>query len=206
MTRSPLPPEPVSHGDGEVLVVQAPSGRRGAVLRAALGSADPAPAVVVVLPDGVTDPEDVAEALAAPLLADEDLVLVKAVPPAAHPLDDLLARPLLELHAPALAAVHSPLAQAWAIRTRVLADLALPPGDEVDVAVLVDVHRDHGLGAIAQVPVDLPAPGADATGTLSYSVLAAVGERARGGGEGPRPGGDERFTPGPRSGAPSSAW
>jgi hypothetical protein len=187
------------------LVVQAPAGRRGAAVRDALASLDGGD-LVVVLPEALTDPDAVAEALAAPLLSDDHLVLVKAVAPVAHPLDDVLARPLLELHAPALTAVRSPMAPAWAARRSALAELVLPADDAVDIAVLVDLWRVHGLPAIAQVPVDLPAPAVGEPGTLAYAVLATVGERARARGERPRPDLEQRVTWSSRPGRSVPAW
>src|SRR5690349_5554225 len=64
---------------------------------------------------------------------------------------ELVARPLLNLHRPGLAAVVQPLAGEWAVRRRVLQTLAIPVGYGIDMAVLLDVHRILGLDAIAQV-------------------------------------------------------
>lgn len=206
MTEPPAAPATPREQAGGVLVVEARTGRRGIAVREALAAASPDVDVVVVLPEAVADPDAVAERLAAPLQADPDLALVKAVPPAPHPLDDVLARPLLELHAPPLTAVRSPLGQAWAVRRELLAELPLPAGDAVDVAVLVDVHRRCGLGAVAQVPADVPAVPAVESSTLSYEILSAVGERSRSAQEGPPVQADERFRPATRPGSSPSAW
>ncbi|WP_205696327.1 glycosyltransferase family 2 protein [Conexibacter sp. SYSU D00693] len=183
------------------LVLRAARGSRGRALREALADARTGGAdVVVVLPDDCPDPAAAAEVLAAPLQADPRLVLVKAVPPMPHPLDEPVARPLLRVHAPDLAAVASPLAPAWAIRRDVLAELALPNDDAVDLTTLVDVCRLHGLTAIAQVPLALPAPPVPDLGPASYSLLSAMATRT-----GPGPSAearDQRFT----RGATASAW
>jgi glucosyl-3-phosphoglycerate synthase len=64
---------------------------------------------------------------------------------------ELVARPLLNLHRPELAAVVQPLAGEWAVRRDVLQTLAIPVGYGIEMAVLLDVHRFLGLDAIAQV-------------------------------------------------------
>lgn len=204
MTRPPAPIAPASLSDAP-LVVQAPAGRRGAALRAA--SATQVAGIVVALPEGTPDPEATAEALAAPLLADERLVLVKGMPRDRHPLDELLARPALELHARALTAITSPMSQAWAIRAQALSGVDLPEGDAADVAVLLEVHRSHGLPAIAEAAVDVPAPVIADAAALSYEVLAAIGGRSmRPAVPGLRQDAHERFSPSPSRGTSTSAW
>jgi glucosyl-3-phosphoglycerate synthase len=64
---------------------------------------------------------------------------------------ELVARPLLNLHWPALAAVVQPLAGEWAIRRAVFERLSVPVGYGVELAVLLDVAASAGLDAIAQV-------------------------------------------------------
>ncbi len=70
---------------------------------------------------------------------------------------ELVARPLLSLYWPALTGIVQPLAGEWAIRRRTFAALPVPIGYGVEMSTLLDVHRDHGLTAIAQV--DLGARG-----------------------------------------------
>ena len=124
-----------------------------------------------------------AAALAAPLQADPALVLAKAAPDAGHPLDELVARPLLNLHAPELAAVRSPLAPAWAVRAEALRPLALAPGAALDLLVLVDLWRAYGLTALAEVDLELelardePIAPQDA-GALVYVLAALLHRRA----------------------------
>jgi glucosyl-3-phosphoglycerate synthase len=64
---------------------------------------------------------------------------------------ELVARPLLNLHRPELAALVQPLAGEWAVRRAVLQTLPIPVGYGIEMAVLLDVHRILGLDAIAQV-------------------------------------------------------
>lgn len=64
---------------------------------------------------------------------------------------ELVARPLINLRRPDLAAVVQPLAGEWAVRRRTLEALPVPVGYGVEIALLLDVHATAGLGAIAQV-------------------------------------------------------
>jgi glucosyl-3-phosphoglycerate synthase len=107
--------------------------------------------------------------LLGPLLAAPDVLLVKGFYD--RLLDDgsgrpslqggrvteLVARPLLSLYWPALTDVVQPLAGEWAIRRSTFAALPVPIGYGVEMSTLLDVRRDHGLAAIAQV--DLGARG-----------------------------------------------
>jgi glucosyl-3-phosphoglycerate synthase len=101
--------------------------------------------------------------LLGPLFSDPDVVLVKGFYD--RVMDDgtgrrsteggrvteLVARPLLNIHRPELAAVVQPLAGEWAVRRDVLQTLAIPVGYGIEMAVLLDVHRALGIDAIAQV-------------------------------------------------------
>jgi len=64
---------------------------------------------------------------------------------------ELVARPLLNLHWPDLAAVVQPLAGEWAIRRTTFSRLSVPVGYGVELAVLLDVVAASGLDAVAQV-------------------------------------------------------
>jgi glucosyl-3-phosphoglycerate synthase len=98
-------------------------------------------------------------ALAAPLLADDTLQLVKAT--YRRPLDgrageggrvtELLARPLLRRFFPELAVVSQPLAGECAIRRSAIDGLVLADGYGIEIGLLIDVYRRHGLDAIAEV-------------------------------------------------------
>jgi glucosyl-3-phosphoglycerate synthase len=104
--------------------------------------------------------------LLGPLLADPGVGLVKGfydrladdLPGAADDarpqggrVTELLARPLLNLYWPQLAAVVQPLAGEWAVRRSLMQTLPVPVGYGVEFATLVDTENRHGLTAIAQV-------------------------------------------------------
>jgi glucosyl-3-phosphoglycerate synthase len=68
---------------------------------------------------------------------------------------ELMARPLLDLFYPDLAAVEQPLAGELAARRDLLAQLPFVTGYGVDIALLLDAYRVAGLGALAQVDLDV---------------------------------------------------
>lgn len=93
---------------------------------------------------------------------------------------ELMARPALNLWWPELAAIRQPLGGEWAVRRDVLAQVSVPTGYGIEMAVLIDVYTRHGLGAIAQV--DLGARGHThqdlaALGAMAVEVLAAADAR-----------------------------
>jgi glucosyl-3-phosphoglycerate synthase len=97
-------------------------------------------------------------ALLGPILLEPSIQLVKATYRRASEgelgggrVTELLAKPLLAELFPALAAVDQPLSGEWSVRRAVLDELTLEPGWGVDVAILIDVWRRFGMGAIAQV-------------------------------------------------------
>lgn len=97
--------------------------------------------------------------LAAPLLIDPGVKLVKGFyqrpledqPTGGGRVTELVARPLMELYFPELAAVRQPLAGETAAHRQVLDMLAFEPGYGVEVGLLIDVCRRWGAAAIAQV-------------------------------------------------------
>jgi glucosyl-3-phosphoglycerate synthase len=64
---------------------------------------------------------------------------------------ELVARPLLGLFWPQLAATVQPLAGEWAIRRSLFGSLHVPEGYGVEFSTLVDTWQRYGLDAIAQV-------------------------------------------------------
>ena len=84
---------------------------------------------------------------------------------------ELVARPLLNLHWPALASVVQPLAGEWAIRRSVFENLSIPVGYGVELAVLLDVVASLGLDAVAQV--DLGARAHSHQSVHDLGVMAA---------------------------------
>jgi glucosyl-3-phosphoglycerate synthase len=94
---------------------------------------------------------------------------------------ELVARPLLSLWWPELTSVVQPLAGEWAARRDLMESLPIPVGYGVEIAVLLDTAREHGLDAIAQV--DLGSRGHKHQSSHDLAVMAAelmlVAERRR---------------------------
>jgi glucosyl-3-phosphoglycerate synthase len=95
--------------------------------------------------------------LVAPLLARPEIAFVKA---RYHRPDDqggggrtteLVARPLLSLIEPRLAAIAQPLAGEMAGRRTVLEDISFVQGWGVELTLLLEIARRHGVEAIAEV-------------------------------------------------------
>jgi glucosyl-3-phosphoglycerate synthase len=101
--------------------------------------------------------------LLGPLLDDPEILLVKGFYERLYTDSDgstsadggrvteLVARPMLSLWWPELAGVVQPLAGEWAARRTLMGSLPIPVGYGVELAVLLDTARQHGLGAVAQV-------------------------------------------------------
>ncbi len=87
--------------------------------------------------------------------ADPAMAAAERATPAGAPqggrVTELVARPLLNLYWPELAAVVQPLAGEWAVRRSLIETLPVPVGYGVEFASLADTWRRHGLPAIAQV-------------------------------------------------------
>lgn len=67
---------------------------------------------------------------------------------------EILVRPLLQRFCPELAGLHQPLAGEYAARREILEAIPFPTGYGVETAHLLDVHRAHGIAAIAQTDLD----------------------------------------------------
>jgi glucosyl-3-phosphoglycerate synthase len=67
----------------------------------------------------------------------------------------LTARPALQVLYPELSGVRQPLAGEVAARRGLLEGLPFATGYGVEIAMLIDVWREHGLDAIAQVDLDV---------------------------------------------------
>jgi glucosyl-3-phosphoglycerate synthase len=131
--------------------------------------------------------------LLGPLLTAPDILLVKGfydrvlddgssgpVTPQGGRVTELVARPLLNLHWPALSAVVQPLAGEWAIRRSAFERLAVPTGYGVELAVLLDVVAAAGLDAVAQVDLGARAHSHQTVhdlGVMAAEILAVAHRR-----------------------------
>jgi len=130
--------------------------------------------------------------LLGPMLNRPEIALVKGFYERAYQTDDvvhaleggrvteLVARPLIALHFPALAGLIQPLAGEWAIRRSLFESLQVPRGYAVELAALVDTTRTLGVDAIAQVDLGRRAhqhqPLRD-LGAMATQVIAAAEAR-----------------------------
>ena len=96
---------------------------------------------------------------------------------------ELLARPLINLHLPELAAFSQPLAGEVAGRRALLESLAFPVGYGVEIAMLIDAHRAVGLEGLAQAQLgsrqNRHQP-LEELSAMAYQVLVAAARRIHG--------------------------
>jgi glucosyl-3-phosphoglycerate synthase len=93
---------------------------------------------------------------------------------------ELLARPLLNLHAPELAVFDQPLAGEVAARRELLLGLPFSVGYGVEIAMLIDAWRAVGLDGLAQVHLGVRHHAHQSLRELSamaYAVLVAASMR-----------------------------
>jgi glucosyl-3-phosphoglycerate synthase len=93
---------------------------------------------------------------------------------------ELTARPLLNLFYPELAAIQQPLAGEVAARRSLLEQLPFATGYGVDIALLIDAYNAVGLGALAQVDLDVRQNAHQPLlelGPMAHAVLRAVASR-----------------------------
>ena len=131
--------------------------------------------------------------LLGPLLADEQVRLVKGFYARVRTESDgststeggrvteLVARPLISLWWPELAAVVQPLAGEWAARRSLMESLPIPVGYGVELATLMDTAARYGLDALAQVDLGTRAHTHQANHDLALMAaeLLLVAERRR---------------------------
>jgi glucosyl-3-phosphoglycerate synthase len=160
---------------------------------------------VVAFLDADTDAFDprFALGLLGPLLTDDAVAFVKGayrrpfqlgeatLPDGGGRVTELLARPLLNLHVPELAGFVQPLAGEFAGRRALLEALPFPVGYGVEIATLIDAHRNAGLDALGQVDLgerrNRHQP-LQALGAMAYAVLIAAERRIYGEGAARAPG------------------
>lgn len=94
---------------------------------------------------------------------------------------ELVARPWLALHRPALSGIVQPLSGEWAIRRSALAGYSVPVGYGVEIAALLDTADRFGVDAIAQVDLGRRTHRHhrhDTLGLMAVQVLSAADRRA----------------------------
>lgn len=180
------------HQESELLTdFGAPSGKGDALWRGvSVATGD-----IVVFVDSDTEGFDgsFVTGLAGPLLADDSLQLVKGafdrpftsagvrIEGGGGRVNELVARPLLNLYFPELAAVRQPLAGELAARRSALLDLPFSTGYGIEIQLLIDFYRRHGLDAIAQSDLGERLNRHQALQELApmaYSVLSALLSRS----------------------------
>jgi len=112
---------------------------------------------------------------------------------------ELVARPLINLHFPALAGFVQPLAGEIAIERDLFRRLSVPVGYGVEIAMLIDCLRLAGLDALAQVDLGTRQnrhQSLRALSAMAVEVMVAVERRT---GAAPRPG-TTSFRPRPKLG------
>jgi glucosyl-3-phosphoglycerate synthase len=149
---------------------------------------------IVCFLDGDTtapDPRHL-QGLLGPLLTDPSVSLVKGafdrplrvgnteMPHEGGRVNELMARPLLNLHEPRLAGFAQPLAGEFAGRRSLLESIPFASGHGVEIGVLIDALRACGLDALAECRLGIRHNRHQplrALGEMSYAVLAAVENR-----------------------------
>lgn len=133
--------------------------------------------------------------LLGPLLTDDSVAYVKGayrrpfrlgsetVPEGGGRVNEILARPLLNLHLPELAGFVQPLAGEVAARRSLLEALPFPVGYGVEIAMLIDAYRHVGLDGLAQVDLGTRQnrhQSLRALSAMAYAVLIAAERRIHG--------------------------
>jgi glucosyl-3-phosphoglycerate synthase len=133
--------------------------------------------------------------LIGPLLADADVAFVKGAyrrpfklgdqtsPEGGGRVNELVARPLLNLHVPELAGFVQPLAGEVAARRTLLEALPFAVGYGVEIAMLIDALRHARLDALAQVDLGTRQnrhQSLRALSAMAYAVMVAAERRVHG--------------------------
>jgi glucosyl-3-phosphoglycerate synthase len=147
----------VARAAGATVVGRSPGGDKGAAMAAAL-EATSGDIVVFLDADVANATSAYVPRLVGPLLA-EAAVLVKGyyerplhgTPAGGGRVTELLAKPVIGLLFPELAGVRQPLAGETAAFRWVFEKVGFAPGYGVEIGHLIDVARDFGAEAIAQV-------------------------------------------------------
>ncbi len=177
--------------EDELFAELGPARGKGDAMWRALGQLD---SDIVAYVD--TDTEEFGEhfltGLLGPLICDPAVRLVKGcfrrpfrsqgalAPHGGGRVTELMARPLLNLHAPELAVFDQPLAGEMAARRELLWQLPFSAGYGVEIAMLIDAWRIAGLDGLAQVDLGVRQNRHQSLRELSamaYAVLVAAQAR-----------------------------
>jgi glucosyl-3-phosphoglycerate synthase len=130
--------------------------------------------------------------LLGPLICEPEVQLVKGffrrpfrsgetlAPSGGGRVTELMARPLLNLHAPELAVFDQPLAGEMAARRELLERIPFSAGYGVEIAMLIDAWRLAGLDGLAQVDLGVrrhPHQSLRELSAMAYAVLVAAESR-----------------------------
>jgi glucosyl-3-phosphoglycerate synthase len=147
-----------------VIGTQSRAGGKGQAMRSALVATD-ADLIAFVDADVTNFGPHFVIGLLAPLLVDDSVALVKGyyrrplggAPDGGGRVTELMARPVIDVLFPHLAAIEQPLAGETAAPRRVLEKCGLADGYAVELALLIDVASLYGVGSIAQVDLGVRA-------------------------------------------------
>lgn len=148
----------VAHHHGARVVHLRGSSGKGEAMAAGL-AATTAAIVVYLDADVLTNVGDFVPRLVQPLLADQDIQLVKGfyerplhnMPTGGGRVNELAARPILSLLFPGLGEIRQPLAGETAGRREALDAVEIESAYGVEIALLIDVARKFGVRSLAQV-------------------------------------------------------
>jgi len=131
--------------------------------------------------------------LIGPLLEDDTIAYVKAfyerpirsaeslAPSGGGRVTEILVRPLFSLFYPELARLVQPLSGEYAGRRSLLEKLAFSVGYGVELGHLIDIYHQFGIGALAQVDLDLRIhrnQTTQALGRMAYGIINTFLNRA----------------------------
>jgi glucosyl-3-phosphoglycerate synthase len=180
--------------EADVLPEHGPARGKGDALWRALAATS---GEVVAFVDADTEDFDArfVRGLLGPLLSDDAVAFVKGayrrpfrlgeqvVPDGGGRVNELVARPLLNLHVPELAGFVQPLAGEFAARRELLEQLPFAVGYGVEIGLLIDALRHAGLDALAQVDLGTRQNRHQplrALSAMAYAVMVAVERRVHG--------------------------
>ena len=152
----------VAHHHGARVVHLVGASGKGEAMAKGLAETD-ADIVVYLDADVLTNVGDFVPRLVQPLLADQDIQLVKGfyerplhdMPTGGGRVNELAARPILSLLFPGLGEIRQPLAGETAGRRSALGAIEIESAYGVEIALLIDIARKFGVASLAQVDLGI---------------------------------------------------